>query len=139
MLAKITAILLKDKPVTLPERRFSDRYEGAELKLEVRPLGLFGRPKDAHPALVSNFAVGGVAIVTPLRLKIGQKIQITLLSEHHNLKSVPAEVIRYDGKQVDFRYGLKFNLASLPQTANQNVLFILQQMELSLKNALILN
>ena len=120
----------------VPERRFSDRYAGAELKMEIRPLGLFGRPKEKHPALVSNFAIGGVAIMTPLRLKVGQKLQITILSEHHNLKAVPAEVVRYDGKQVDFRYGLKFDLGNLPQTANQNVLFILKQLEQSLQNTL---
>ena len=74
--------------------------------------------------------------MTPLRLKVGQKLQITILSEHHNLKAVPAEVVRYDGKQVDFRYGLKFNLSNLPQTANQNVLFILKQLEQSLQNTL---
>ena len=122
--------------MTAPERRFSDRYAGADLKMEIRPLGLFGRAKEMHPALVSNFAVGGVAIMTPLKLKVGQKLRITLLSEYHNLKSVPAEVIRYDGKQVDFRYGLKFNLSQLPQTSTDNVLFILKQIERTLKDSL---
>ena len=125
--------------MTAPERRFSERYAGAELKMEIRTLGLFGRPKEMHPALVSNFAVGGAAIMTPLKLKIGQKLKITLLSEFHNLKSVPAEVIRCDGKQVDFRYGLKFNLSDLPETSLNSATFVLQQIEETLKNSLVKN
>ena len=115
------------------ERRFHERYEGADLKMEICPLGWFGREKDKHPALVNNFALGGVGIVCPMKLKIGQKVVVTLLSEYHNLKSIPAEVVRFDGKHLDYRYGLKFNLSMLPEAANENVHFILEQMEAHLK------
>jgi hypothetical protein len=118
------------------ERRFSDRYLGASLKFELQPSYWFGLKKEKQPALVTNFATGGAAITTPLRLKIGQRIQVTILSEFHNIRQLPAEVVRFDGKQVDYRYGVRFNLSKLPEVANNNTLFILQQIEQALRQSL---
>lgn len=114
------------------ERRFNDRYLGASLKFELQLRYWFGIKKEKHPALVTNFAAGGAAITTPLKLKIGQQVQISILSEFHNIRQLPAEVIRFDGKQVDYRYGVRFNFSKLPKTANNNTLFILKQIELAL-------
>lgn len=114
------------------ERRFNERYLGASLKLELQPRYWFGLKKEKHPALVTNFASGGVAITTPVRLKIGQRIQVTILSEFHNIRYLPAEIVRYDGKQVDYRYGVRFNFDKLPEVASDNAIFILKQIELAL-------
>lgn len=122
--------------MSVKDRRFSDRYNGSRLKLEISRLNWFGRPKDKHPALISNFAIGGVAIITPLKLKVGQQLQLTLKGEFHNLTQVPAEVVRFDGKDSIYQYGIKFSLGHMPQTASQNVLFILKQMESTLRDSL---
>jgi hypothetical protein len=118
------------------ERRFSDRYLGAKLKLELQPCCWFSLKKDKHPALVTNFAVGGAAITTPLKLKIGQRVQVTILSEFHNVRQIPAEIVRYDGKGIDYHYGVRFRLSKLPETASHNALFILKQIELTLRQSL---
>lgn len=124
--------------MTAKDRRFSDRYEGASLKLELRPRYWFGLKKEKSPALVTNFAVGGMAIITPLKLKLGQVIQVTLLSEYHNIRQLPAEVVRIDGKDTEYRhqYGLRFNFNRLPETACNNTLFLLKQIEISIRNTL---
>lgn len=118
------------------ERRFSDRYQGASLKFELQPKYWFGLKKEKQQALVTNFAVGGAAITTPEKLKIGQRIQVTILSEFHNVRQLPAEVVRYDGKEVDYRYGVRFSLGKLPEIASNNTLFILKQIELALRQTL---
>ena len=125
--------------MTAKDRRFSDRYEGASLKLELRPRYWFGLKKEKSPALVTNFAVGGIAIITPLKLKLGQIIHVTLLSEFHNIRQLPAEVVRFDGKDMDYRYqyGLRFNLTKLPKTASSNTLFLLKQIERAIRRALV--
>jgi hypothetical protein len=114
------------------ERRFSDRYQGARLKFELQPRYWFGLKKEKQPALVTNFAVGGAAITTPIKLKIGQRIQVTILSEFHNIRQLPAEIVRYDGKEVDYHYGVRFSFSKLPEIASNNTLFILKQIELAL-------
>ncbi|OUS35848.1 hypothetical protein A9R00_11855 [Oleispira antarctica] len=124
--------------MTAKDRRFSDRYEGASLKLELRPRFWFGLKKEKSPALVTNFAVGGIAIITPLKLKLGQVIHVTLLSEFHNIRQLPAEVVRIDGKDMEYRYryGLRFNINQLPETASNNTLFLLKQIEVAIRNTL---
>ena len=124
--------------MTAKDRRFSDRYEGASLKLELRPRYWFGLKKEKSPALVTNFAVGGIAIITPLKLKLGQMIHVTLLSEFHNIRQLPAEVVRFDGKDMDYRYryGLHFNFNKLPETASSNTLFLLKQIEMTIRQSL---
>ena len=124
--------------MTVNDRRFSDRYEGASLKLELRPRFWFGLKKERSPALVTNFAVGGIAIITPLKLKLGQIIHVTLLSEFHNIRQLPAEVVRIDGKDMEYRYryGLRFNFNQLPETASNNTLFLLKQIEIAIRNTL---
>ena len=121
--------------MTVNDRRFSDRYEGASLKLELRPRFWFGLKKEKSPALVTNFAVGGIAIITPLKLKLGQIIHVTLLSEFHNIRQLPAEVVRIDGKDMEYRYryGLRFNFNQLPETASNNTLFFLKQFEIAIR------
>lgn len=125
--------------MTAKDRRFSDRYEGSRLKLELRPCYWFGLKKAKSPALIINFAVGGVAIMTPLKMKLGEKIHVTLLSEFHNIRQLPAEVIRFDGKDADhrYRYGLRFNFSKLPETASNNTLFLLKQIEIAIKHTLV--
>lgn len=118
------------------ERRFSDRYLGASLKLELQPRYWFGLKKEKQPALVTNFATGGAAITTPLRLKIGQRIQVTILSEFHNIRQLPAEIVRYDGKQADYQYGVRFHFEKLPEIACNNTRFVLKQIERALERSL---
>ncbi len=118
------------------ERRFSDRHQGADLKFELQTQYWFGLKKEKHPALVTNFAAGGAAITTPLKLKIGQRIQVTILSEFHNIRQLPAEIVRYDGKEVDYHYGVRFSLGKLQKVASNNTLFILKQIERTLRPAL---
>lgn len=121
------------------ERRFSDRYLGASLKLELQPRYWFGLKKEKHPALVTNFATGGASITTPLKLKVGQRIQVTILSEFHNIRQLPAEIVRYDGKQVDYKYGVRFNFEKLPEIASNSTRFLLKEIERALERSLSLH
>ncbi|MEH6449254.1 MAG: PilZ domain-containing protein [Oleispira sp.] len=106
------------------------------MKFELQPKYWFGLKKEKQQALVTNFAVGGAAITTTEKLKIGQRIHVTILSEFHNVRQLPAEVVRYDGKEVDYRYGVRFSLGKLPEIASNNTLFILKQIELALRQTL---
>ncbi|MFT7409758.1 MAG: hypothetical protein ACI9EX_000332 [Oleispira sp.] len=117
------------------ERRFSDRYLGASLTLELQPRYWFGLKKEKHPALVTNFATGGAAITTPLKLNIGQRVQVSILSEFHNIRQLQAEIVRYDGRHVDYKYVVRFHFEKLPEIARNNTLFVLKQIERALKRS----
>lgn len=125
--------------MSVKERRFSDRYQGASLKVELTPKYWFGLNKAKHPALVTNFAVGGAAISTQLKLKVGQRVSISILSEHHNIKHLPVEVVRFDGKDVDYHYGIRFSFNKVAETASNNALFVLKQIENALKQNILVN
>ena len=116
------------------ERRISPRYQGNELKLEISPLSWLGKKKTSSAALITNFARGGLAITTATKIKVGQPLLLSLLSEHHTLKQIPAEVVRFNGIQVDYLYSVKFRLDHLAPTARENACFVLAQIEHSVKN-----
>jgi hypothetical protein len=122
--------------VITKERRFGDRYLGAGLKFELQSRYWFGLKKGTQPALVTNFSTGGAAIATPLKLKIGQRIQVTILSEYHNIRQLPAEIVRYNGKGADYHYIIRFNFGKLPEVASNNTVLILRQIELTLRKSL---
>jgi len=115
------------------ERRFRQRYDASPLKLEIRQLNWFGRPKKAHQAIGRDFALGGIAIVTPLKLKPGQRLLLTLENLHHRLQSIPATVIRCEAVEGDYLCAVKFALGQLPEPASRGAYTILQHLENTLK------
>jgi hypothetical protein len=125
--------------LTIKERRLSERYQGVSLKLELTLSHWLGLKKVKHSALVTNFALGGAAIKTQVPLRIGQRIQISILSDHHNIKQLPAEVVRCDGKEFDYHYGIRFSFIKVPQIASNNALFVLKQIENALRKNILVN
>ncbi len=117
------------------ERRFRQRYDAAPLKLEFCPLSWLGRPKKSHPAIARDFAIGGISMLSPTRLKPGQRILLSLESSDHRLQSVPALVIRAEAQGDEFLCALKFSLGDLPDSVSRSAYNVLQRLELSLKSA----
>lgn len=115
------------------ERRFRQRYDASPLKLEIRQLNWFGQPKKAHHAIGRDFALGGIAIITPLKLKPGQRLLLTLENVHHRLQAIPATVVRCEPVEADYLCALKFSLGQLPEPASRGVYTILQRLETTLK------
>jgi hypothetical protein len=122
--------------VITKERRFGDRYLGAGLKFELQSRYWFGLKKEKKTALVTDFSTGGAAITTPLKLKIGQRVQVTILSEYHKIRQLPAEIVRYNGKNAGYHYSIRFNFSKLPEVASNNTVLILRQIELTLRKSL---
>ena len=120
-------------PMQSNERRFRQRYDASPLKLEIRQLGWFGRPKKAHHAIGRDFALGGIAIITPLKLKPGKRLLLTLENKDHRLQAVPATVVRTEATQGDYLCALKFAIGELPESASRGVYTILQRLENTLK------
>ncbi|MDK2777932.1 MAG: PilZ domain-containing protein [Pseudomonadota bacterium] len=117
------------------ERRFRERYNASPLKLEIRKLGWFGQPKKMHQAIARDFAIGGVAIVTPLKLKPGQKLLVSIENNDHRLQAIPAVVMRSEPLEGDYLCALKFSMGQLPETASRGAYTVLQRLEGSLKTA----
>jgi hypothetical protein len=122
--------------VITKERRFSDRYPGAGLKFELQSRYWFGLKKEKQTALVTDFSTGGAAITTPLKLKVGQRVQVAILSEYHNIRQLPAEIVRCNGKSTDYHYSICFHFGKLPKVASNNMVLILRQIERSLRKSL---
>jgi hypothetical protein len=122
--------------VITKERRFGDRYLGAGLKFELQSRYWFGLKKEKQTALVTDFSTGGAAITTPLKFEIGQRFQVTILSEYHKIRQLPAEIVRCNGKSAGYHYSIRFNFGKLPEVASNNTVLILRQIELTLRKSL---
>ncbi|MAY15907.1 MAG: hypothetical protein CMI06_11285 [Oceanospirillaceae bacterium] len=116
------------------ERRFRQRYDASPLKLEIRMLNLFGRPKKAHMAIARDFAIGGIAIISPLKMKVGKRLLISIESRDHRLQAIPAVIIRAEASGGDYLYALKFAMGQLPEVASRGAYTVLQRLEVSLKS-----
>lgn len=115
------------------ERRFRQRYDASPLKLEIRLLNWFGRPGKTHLAIARDFSIGGVSIISPLKLKQGRRILASITSDEHSLQSVPASIVRVDEQGGDFIYALKFSMGQVPEVASRGAYTVLQRLELTLK------
>lgn len=118
------------------ERRIDDRTLAGDLKFELQTRYWFGLINPIQIVEVSNFSVNGAAIVTPIKLKMGQRLYINILSEFHSIKHIPAEVVRCDNKREDYHYGIVFNINKLPDIASKNALHVLENVQQALSQSL---
>lgn len=115
------------------ERRFRQRYDASPLKLEIRRLNWFGYPGKAEQAIARDFAMGGMAIISPRRLKPGKRLLLAIESRDHRLQAIPATVLRCDEDGEEFLCALKFAIGQLPETASRGAYIVLQRLEGTLK------
>lgn len=115
------------------ERRFRQRYAAAPLKLEVRQLNMLGRAGRRHLAIARNFSLGGVSMISPIKIKPGKPILISLTSDSHSLQRIPATVVRAERKNGEFIYAVKFSMGSIPEAASRGAYSVLQKLEDALK------
>lgn len=118
--------------MTIEERRLSHQASESDIKpirLELSLKYWYGVKKSSYPATLTRFLFEGVIITTQLKLKVGQHVHLTILSEQHTIKELPAEVIHIEEDQANYRYGLRFNYAKFSEVARKNIQFILQKIE----------
>lgn len=115
------------------ERRFRERFDAAPLKLEIRPYGLLGSLKKPHPAFARNFAIGGISIRTPRKMKAGQHVLLNIVSHYHHLQAIPAIVIRTELIEDEWHCAIKFSLGELSDNVRKVAYSVLQHLEVSLK------
>jgi hypothetical protein len=102
------------------ERHFSQRYDAAPLKLELYQRSWLGQWQAPHHAMALEITLGGVSILSPLKLRIGQHLLISLGNRHHSLQQVTAEVIQKSPQGRDFLYGLKFDFSRQSDNSRQS-------------------
>ncbi|WP_430461920.1 PilZ domain-containing protein [Thalassolituus sp. LLYu03] len=117
------------------ERRFRQRYDASPLKMEIRRISWLGRPGKSEPAIARDFALGGVAILTPHKFKPGKRLLVSIESRDHRLQAIPATVLRCEQQGSDFVCALKFAMGQLPETASRGAYTVLQRLEGTLKAA----
>lgn len=117
------------------ERRFRQRLEAAELKLEIRPVNWLNAPGKSYQAIAKDFAIGGMAIISPLKLKPGKRLLINISNADHRLCALPTTITRVEQQDGDFIYGLKFALGQFPELASRGAYTILQRFEQTLSQA----
>jgi len=116
------------------ERRFRQRYDASPLKLEVRKIGLFGRAGKRHQAIARDFSIGGVSIVSPIKMKPGKRLLVSITSDDHSLQAIPATVLRAEPNDGDYLYALKFAMGQIPEAASRGAYTVLQRLEVTLRD-----
>ena len=114
------------------EKRFQPRYDASPLKLEVRPIGWLGVTGKMHRAIARDFALGGIAIISPIKMKLGKQVLLTLENKDHRLDSIPAQIVRIEQDRGDYVYALEFVLNDLSDSASYVTHNVLQKLEFSL-------
>lgn len=115
------------------DQRFRQRYNASPLTLEIRPVNWFGVGGKIHKAVGRNFSIGGISIISPLKLKVGKRLLASLSTANHSLHSVPVTVLRIEEQKDDYIYALKFNMGELSDIASHSAYSVLKQLEESLK------
>ena len=110
------------------ERRFSQRYDAAPLKVEVRIKKLFWGWHPPHQAIGVDIAHGGIAILSPLKIRTGKRLLLSLGNQTHRLNSVPAVILRQTARDGDFVYGVRFELDPLGPKARASAEVVLQRL-----------
>ncbi|WP_221796910.1 PilZ domain-containing protein [Oceanobacter mangrovi] len=110
------------------ERRFAPRYDAAPLQVELQCRRLLGGWQAPHRAIGIDIARGGLAILSPLKLKSGSRVRLSLGNRHLRLHQVPARILRQTSRGSDFIYGISFELDDLPASARQSADEILAQL-----------
>lgn len=118
------------------ERRNEIRTLAGSLKFELQTRYWFGLINPLQIVEVTNFSINGAAIVTPIKLRMGQRLFINIISEFHSIKRIPAEVIRCNNKREDYHYGIRFNINKLPIIASKNALHVLENIQHALSQSI---
>lgn len=114
------------------ERRFRQRYRATQLTLEIHRIRWLRGPSQPSPATASNFALGGIGIITTRKIKPGKRLLLDLASSDHCLRGIPAVVLRCEPQGREFFCALQFTLDELPAAASQAAYTVLQRIESTL-------
>lgn len=125
-----------ENKATVHERRFNQRYDAAALKVDVLPIKWFGITTKKHNGIAKNFSLGGVSIVSEHKLKVDQKVLVSLGCDSHRLQAIPMLVSRCVEKNNEYDISLQFNLGDLPNAARNAAFSVLKSIENELKQSL---
>lgn len=108
------------------ERRRHQRRDANGLGIEIRRRNWLGRWQKPHHAIGLNLSPSGLAILSPVKLRVGQTLLLSIGNRHQRLQALPAVVIHVEPRDGDFIYGLKIHLDDLGQNARQSYDTVLQ-------------
>lgn len=120
--------------MTIDERHLFNNVTASDTETVTLELSLkywFSVKKSNYSTTITDFTSEGANVTTQLRLKLGQRVQLDITSEHHSLKRLPAEILRAEYDQVNNRYWLRFCVTEISEVAYKNTEFVLQQIEAS--------
>lgn len=119
--------------MTTVERRYRKRFTAAPLRVLFCRCRWWGRERRYHDAFALDFAAGGMAIRSTIKMKEGTQLLLTLENSNHRLLDVPATVARVEQQEQEYLYGIKFTMGKLPDSSSRSAYSILQHLERSLK------
>ncbi|MCY0963766.1 PilZ domain-containing protein [Parathalassolituus penaei] len=102
------------------ERRQSRRTSANGLEIDLCTRNWLGRWMPPHRVIGADLSHHGLAVITPLKLKEGQLLRLTIGNRQHRLLDLPARVIRAEARGADFLYGIRFELDDLSQAARRS-------------------
>lgn len=118
------------------DQRVYKRYRTNKprFQIEVRTFNWLGLPKKPIRSAAVDFAKGGVSFICEAKLHIGQRILVSIESDDHCLKDIPAMIIRNDLRRNKYHCAANFNLSTLPDMARLSAHSVLLQIETHLKH-----
>lgn len=123
--------------MTTTERRYRKRFTAAPLRVLFCRRHWWGRERMYHDAFALDFAAGGMAMRSTIKMKEGTLLLLTLENSNHRLLDIPAMVARVEPQDDEYLYGIKFTMGKLPDSKSRSAYSILQHLERSLKTTVV--
>ncbi|WP_369856772.1 hypothetical protein [Candidatus Thalassolituus haligoni] len=114
--------------MSAPDRRFSQRHDAAPLKVELCQRNWLGQWQPPHHAIALEITLDGLSILSPLKIRRGQRLLIAIGNRHHSLQQLTAAVVQQTPQGRDFIYKLHFELDSLSDSSRQSAEAVLQRL-----------
>ena len=108
----------------------------SSVKVALRPTYWFARKKLAK---IESCSTDSATIVSLSKLKVGQKITLSIISEFLYLRHISAEIvaanINFDPKENAHKYKIRFMFDKVPKTASDTLKNMLFQVDKTISQA----
>lgn len=115
-----------------------NNYADAQSSVKVALRSTYWLAKKKH-AKIESCSADSATIVSPSKLKVGQKITLSIISEFVYLRHISAEIvaanISFDPKENAHRYKIRFIFDKIPKTARDTIKSMLLQVDRTISQA----
>lgn len=99
------------------------------LNVDIQKIYFCGLTSKAIKVKPYKFSAKGLAIISPTKFNLGQKVILQITNKDHCLKHIPGMIVNTTASSYEYSYGIVFTLNDLPNSITYGVKTILGKLE----------